>query len=130
MIYLIYLLIGIGIVAALFGFFSARMGHNEDIVQPSKSSCATCDGTDNRCEQTCMLEAAVKEIVYFDDEELDRFQGKAADAYTNSEIKEFQEILYTMKQEEVKEWSRSLILRGINLPDELKDEVMMLISNS
>ena len=31
------------------------------------------------------------------------------------------------KQEEVKEWNRSLILRGINIPDQLKDEVVMMI---
>ena len=35
--------------------------------------------------------------------------------------------MLTMKQDEVKEWNRSLILRGINIPDQLKDEVVMMI---
>ena len=81
------------------------------------------------CEQVCMMEAATKDIEYFDDEELDRFQGKPSDQYTDEESNEFAEVLYSMKQEEVKDWNRSLILRGIHLPNQLKDELIMLISN-
>jgi hypothetical protein len=33
-----------------------------------------------------------------------------------------------MKPEEVAGWNRSLILRGINLPDQLKDEVISFLS--
>ena len=81
------------------------------------------------CEQVCMMEAATKDIEYFDDEELDRFKGKPSDQFTDEEANEFAEVLYSMKQEEVKDWNRSLALRGIHLPDQLKDEVIMLISN-
>ena len=35
-----------------------------------------------------------------------------------------------MRPEEVAAWSRSLVLRGINLPDELRDEVIMMRSDS
>jgi hypothetical protein len=73
-----------------------------------------------------MLEAAVKEIEYFDDEELDRFQGKSSDSYSDEEAEVFRDILYSMRQKEVKDWTRSLTLRGIELPDQVKDEVMML----
>ena len=34
-----------------------------------------------------------------------------------------------MRQDEVQAWWRSLTLRGISLPDELKDEVIMLIDD-
>lgn len=74
-----------------------------------------------------MMEAATKEIEYYDDEELDRYKGRASNQYTDDEIAEFSEVLYTMRPEEVAGWNRSLILRGINLPDALKDEVIMLI---
>ncbi|EFA91384.1 hypothetical protein HMPREF0650_0653 [Hoylesella buccalis ATCC 35310] len=76
-----------------------------------------------------MMEAATKDIEYFDDEELDRFKGKPSDQFTDEEANEFTEVLYSMKQEEVKDWNRSLILRDIHLPNQLKDEVIMLISN-
>ena len=34
--------------------------------------------------------------------------------------------MYTMRPEEVKDWLRSLRLRGVSLPDQLKDEAYML----
>ena len=37
--------------------------------------------------------------------------------------------MYSMRQEEVKDWNRSLILRGISLPDQLKDEMILLMES-
>lgn len=74
-----------------------------------------------------MMEAATQPIEYFDDEELDRFRGKESSDYTEEESCEFAEVLHTMRQSEVKDWCRSLTLRGINLPNQLKDEVFMLV---
>ena len=86
-------------------------------------------GDNPKCEQTCMMEAATRDIVYFDDEELDRFQGREGNAYTDEEAEEFREVLYTMRESEVKDWCRSLTLRGIQVPDQVKDELLMLIDN-
>lgn len=74
-----------------------------------------------------MMEAATRPIEYFDDEELDRYRGREADSYTDNEADEFAEVLHTMRQTEVADWCRSLNLRGVNLPDQLKDEAFMLI---
>ena len=41
----------------------------------------------------------------------------------------FSDVLYTMRQDEVAAWCRSLHLRGIELPDQIKDEVYMLRTN-
>ncbi|MBO4822715.1 MAG: hypothetical protein J5548_14765 [Prevotella sp.] len=116
-------LLFLGVVTALIHFFSK--GDEEPVAAPP--SCATCNGNDSRCEQECMLEAAVKEIEYFDDEELDAFQGRPSDSYTDSEAELFSEVLYTMRPEEVAAWTRSLTLRGINVPNQLKDELFMLM---
>ena len=43
------------------------------------------------------------------------------------EAEQFREVMYTMRQEEVKDWNRSLILRGVAVPDQLKDELVMLL---
>lgn len=72
------------------------------------------------------MEASINEIEYYDDEELDRFKGRDSDAYTDEEIEQFSEVLYTMRPEEVKGWTRSLTLRGISVPNPLKDEVFAL----
>lgn len=125
--YLVIILIGLGLVVGAYTFLSRS--HNDDGHIEVTPTCATCDGNNAKCEQECMMEAAIKEIEYFDDEELDAYKGRAADAYTDDEVEEFREVLYTMRPEEVKDWNRSLILRGVNLPNQLKDEVIMMIEN-
>ena len=73
------------------------------------------------------MEAATKPIEYYDDEELDRFQGVEASDYDDETVEEFREILYTLKEIEVAGWLRSLQLRGVNLPDALKDEAFLIV---
>lgn len=75
-----------------------------------------------------MLEAAVKDVEYYDDEELDVFIGRSSDTYDDEEAEQFRYVLYTMRQEEVAGWCRSLSLRGINIPDQIKDEVTVLLT--
>ena len=125
-IYLLIALLFLGVLAAIFSLLSHNKDGGPDVIMSDRSSCATCNGENTRCEQECMMEAAVKDIEYFDDEELDCFQGKSSDSYDDKEAETFRDILYSMRQEEVKEWIRSLTLRGIELPDQVKDEVMML----
>lgn len=127
MLYLIIALIALGIIAAVIGLLSHNKDGSPDVINNNTSSCASCDGFDPRCEQECMMEAATKPIEYFDDEELDKFKDRPSDKYSDDEVEMFREVLYTMKTEEVKEWCRSLTLRNISLPDQLKDEVFMMI---
>ena len=117
----------LGLISALFGIFSHRKGEEEEPLQEGVS-CNTCNGENSKCEQDCMMEAAIKEIEYYDDEDLDRFAGREADSYTDEEVEEFSEVLYTMQPEEVAGWNRSLILGGINLPNKQKDEVIIFLS--
>ena len=127
MIYLIIALVVLGIISAILGIVSHKKGEEEEPLVEGVS-CNTCNGENTKCEQECMMEAATKEIEYYDDEELDRFKGREADDYSDEEVEEFSEVLYTMKPEEVAGWNRSLILRGINLPNQLKDEVLGFLS--
>ena len=86
-----------------------------------------CCGQHEVCEKESLLAAVSKQIEYYNDEELDRFRGKDASAYSETEIDEFRDILYTMRDYEVAGWVRSLQLRGVPLPDALKDEVFLII---
>ena len=74
-----------------------------------------------------MLEAATKPIEYFDDEELDAFKGRPSNLYTDEEVEQFAEVLESLRPEEVAAWGRSLHLRGIELPDILKDEYVAMM---
>lgn len=86
-----------------------------------------CCGQHAICEKESLLAAVSKQIEYYDDEELDRFRGRPSDGYTDEETNEFRNIMYTMKEEEVAGWCRSLQLRGVEFPDGLKDELFLIV---
>ena len=86
-----------------------------------------CCGQHETCEKDSLLAAVSKGIEYYNDEELDRFRGRYSDEYTEDEVEEFREVMLTCKDDEVAGWCRSLQLRGIELPDELKDELFLII---
>lgn len=86
-----------------------------------------CCGQHEICERDSLLAGVSKEIEYYDDEELDRYRGLTSDGYSEEQVDEFRDILYTMQEVEVAGWIRSLQLRGIELPDQMKDEVFLII---
>ena len=88
---------------------------------------AECCGQHEICEKESLLAAVSKQIEYYDDEELDRFKGRSSASYSEEETNEFREIMYTMKEDEVAGWCRSLQLRGIEFPDGLKDELFLIV---
>lgn len=124
MLVLLIALIVLAVIAAAIGLLSRD---KEGEVVNAEPSCATCSGDDARCEQDCMLEAAVKEIEYYDDEHLDKYAGRLSDSYSDEEIEEFAEVMYTLQPEDVAGWNRSLILRNVNIPNCLKDELIALL---
>lgn len=127
MLYLLLSLVLLGVVAALLGWRSNRRHGEEPVVV--NDSCATCNGDNDKCEQECMMEAATQPVEYFDDEELDVFRGRRSDDYTDDEIQQFAYILDTMQPTDVRPWTRSLTLRGIEVPDELKDELFLRLGS-
>ena len=65
--------------------------------------------------------------LYFDDEELDAYKGRKQEEYTESEIEEFRNVLYTMRSEEVDTWVRCLQTRGIEIPYAVKEEILLML---
>lgn len=128
MIYLVLSLVVLGLFCAFLGFRSHKRGESQEIVI-GEGDCTRCSPDNVMCEQECMLKAATEPIEYFDDEELDEYKGKASDSYNEEETAQFAEVLETLRPEEVKAWNRSLILRGINMPDGIKDEYFSLATS-
>lgn len=127
-------LIVLGVLALLAGRLTnlrqrrpAANGEAETPSEEPKARPEGCCGQHEVCEKESLLAAVSKEVEYYEDEELDDFRGRAAAAYTPAEAEKFREVLYTMRTDEVAGWVRSLTLRGINLPDELRDEVLLLV---
>ena len=87
-----------------------------------------CCGRHLICEKSLVPEPGEK-IVYYDDEELDRFAGKPMDSYTREEIDEIRDVLLTLLPDDVPGWARSIQLRGIHLPPEIRDELFIMLED-
>ena len=68
------------------------------------------------------------EILYYDDEELDRFIGRPADSYSPKETEEFRDVLMTLRPEDVPGWARSITQRRLELPSDVRDELLILVN--
>lgn len=116
----------LGVVVFVFQWLFHR-NDTDDTIVIGEADCATCSGENASCEQVCMMEAATKPVEYFDDEELDAYKGRPSSDYTDEEVEAFAEVLYTLRPEDLRTWGRSLTLREINLPDQLKDAYASLL---
>ncbi|MDR0393790.1 MAG: phospholipase [Tannerella sp.] len=133
--YLVSGIVILGVIVAIIGYFGNRKPSltktDERATNGKDANPATvsgeCCGQHEICERDNLLAAAGKEIEYYDDEELDAYRGRKSDRYDEKEAEEFRETLYTMREAEVAGWLRSLQLRGIDLPDQLKDEALLII---
>lgn len=119
-----------GIIAAITGFFDSRKRRSSadnETEATAPAVPAECCGQHEVCERDSRLTAASKNIEYYEDEELDVYRGAKPDRYREKEVEEFREVLYTLREAEVAGWLRSLQLRGINLPEQLKDEALLIM---
>ena len=66
---------------------------------------------------------------YFDDEELDRFQRRLSHEYSDEEANEFREIFNTMMDHEKTLWLKSLRMRHIGLPQQVKQEMAQVMKS-
>ena len=89
-----------------------------------------CCGQHAVCEKDSLLQGISRDIVYYDDQELDAFRGIDADAYTEEQIEQFRDVLYTLQRDDIGGWARSIQLRGITLPSPIHDELLMLAAEA
>ena len=136
MIYLISALIILGVIAGTISYFD-KIRNKENVQKEGEQKAAEnnpepvvdpdCCGQHEVCERDSLLAAVSKKIEYYDDEELDIYRGTDSGEYDEKAIDEFREVFYTMQDTDVAGWLRSLQLRNINLPDQLKDEALLII---
>lgn len=126
-------MIALAVVAAVAGTIRNRRLQKKvesgelDAMPEVKEVDQECCGQHEVCEKESLLAAVSKKIEYYDDEELDRYIGVSPDAYTPEQEDEFRDVFYTMQSEDVAGWVRSLQLRGIALPEGIKDEVLLIV---
>lgn len=100
----------------------------ETPAQPEATDDEACCGMHITCERDSLLAAVSPDIVYYDDEELDRFAGRDAESYDDAEIDEIRDVLLTMQPDDIAGWARSLQLRRIALPTAVRDELLMIVA--
>lgn len=123
--YIFVAMVAVGVVLYLLDLRS-RKNEPQDAA-PKVADCdADCCSTHEVCPSEMMLEGCNAEIVYFDDEELDAFKGRAADAYTPEEEEQFRDVLYTLLPADLLPWEQSMKKRGIILPSAIRNEFVML----
>ncbi len=125
MLYLVLCTIALIVTVFLFSYFSKTKNsikEKDEIIEIP----ADCCGAHEVCDID--IKRLSEEVIYFDDEELDKYREKGELEYEDNEIDEFRDILYTLKQEEIAEWLHSLELRRVFVPIELKSEVISLMT--
>ncbi len=130
---LVVIFIGLGLVIVVATELRERQtgkgGSDKSAATDKKRSLVDgeCCGQHAVCERESLLNQKT-EIIYYDDEELDLLSGISPDEYTEEQVREIEEVFYTLQEKDVAGWLKSLQLRNIVLPNELRDEALMIIS--
>ncbi|MDE6286560.1 MAG: phospholipase [Muribaculaceae bacterium] len=122
-------IVAVGAACLLYEFYCRRSGKATD-PQPAEAAAGECCGQHAVCERDSLLAAMSEKIEYFDDEELDAYAGRDSAQYSESESEEFRSVLLTLLPDDVAPWARSLQLRGIELPADVRDELLMIVGEN
>jgi hypothetical protein len=85
-----------------------------------------CCGKHEVCVKYNIVSSLKEEPEYYDD--LDKYKGLKSNEYTDEQVEEFREVFYTMIDQDKPNWVHSLKLRGINLPNQMKTEVIKAVN--
>lgn len=97
----------------------------DDLTSAQKDD-SECCGQHLVCEKETLLNSKM-EIEYFDDEELDQFAGINAEDYTDEQYKAIADVFYTLQEKDIPGWVRSLQMRNINLPMDIREQALMIV---
>ena len=85
-----------------------------------------CCGEHLVCERETLLQTNAH-IEYYDDEELDALIGIPAEEYTQEQYQMIREVFETLKASDVPGWVRSIQLRNIQLPLDIREEALLIV---
>ena len=97
-----------------------------DVAVEQRSEDEGCCGEHLVCERETLLQTNAQ-IEYFDDEELDALIGIAAEDYTQEQYQMIREVFETLKASDVPGWVRSIQLRNIQLPLDVREEALLIV---
>lgn len=71
-----------------------------------------------------------REVIYYDDQELDSFAGRDADGYTAEEEEQWRDVLYTLQPGDLLGWGQSIKHRGLVMPASIQAEFLQLAAEN
>lgn len=120
----IFVCLALFVVAAIELRERKRAKNKSD--KPKVTIPADCCGEHLVCERETLLNAN-DTIVYYDDEDLDELADKNPETYTEQQKQTLSEVFYSLKAEDVAGWCRSLQLRHIELPQDIREEALLIL---
>lgn len=85
-----------------------------------------CCGQHLVCERESLLQSNAQ-IEYYDDEDLDALAGIDPAAYTEAQQHAVREVFDTLQEKDIAGWVRSLQLRNIALPEDIREEALLIV---
>ncbi len=110
----------------LYDSATASNTENPEPITDNRAPITECCGQHLVCERETLLQTNA-EVVYYDDEELDELAGIDANSYTDEEADRIREVFHTLQENDVTGWVRSMQLRGIQLPDDVREEALLIV---
>lgn len=124
---LLYILIAvIAVLLAAVAVVVRRVNRDTPETAPAEIA-DDCCGAHAVCERDTLLSNTDK-IIYFDDEELDALRGVPAGELSEEQVGMIEEVFYSLREQDVSGWIRSLQLRNIELPDDLREQAILIVS--
>lgn len=134
-LYILAALVGVGAVLYFWHRLDLKRHGNSPAVadtqaEEPQTDGEVCCGMHITCEKDSLLAAVSPKIEYYDDEELDRLAGRDPETFTDDEIEELRSVMLTLLPADIAGWARSIQLRGIRLPQLLRDELIMIVAEA
>ncbi len=124
--WVLVLVLIVGAAALMLLTHLNRKNKNEEVVINFEMD-EECCGAHEVCDKDSLLNSNI-DIIYFDDEELDHLSDISPEQYTDIQRNMLAEVFYTLKESDVAGWLRSLQLRNIQLPSDIKEEALLIVS--
>ena len=132
---ILFILLGI-VILVIFEIRARREKNNTellndaeqatDVATEQRSEDDGCCGEHLVCERETLLQTNAK-VEYYDDEELDTLIGVPAEEYTKEQYQMIRDVFDTLQAKDVPGWVRSIQLRNIQLPLDIREEALLIV---
>lgn len=122
---LIIILVLFGLVLMLATYISRRK--KTVVTEITINEDGECCGAHEVCDRESLLSADAN-VEYFDDENLDALADVQPEKFTDDQLDQLSDVFYTLRESDVAAWLRSLQVRRIQLPLELREQALLIVS--